>query len=65
LEIHHDKHHTAYVLGLNKVVADYPDLASKSVEELLRSLGTMPERIRVAVRNHGGGHAIIRSSGRR
>ena len=57
MEIHHDKHHAAYVQNLNKAVADYPDLAAKPVEELVRNLGVVPEKIRGAVRNHGGGHA--------
>ena len=57
MEIHHDKHHAAYVQNLNKAVADYPDLAAKPVEELVRDLATVPEKIRTAVRNHGGGHA--------
>ncbi len=57
MEIHHDKHHAAYVQHLNKAVADHPDLAGKPVEELLRNLAAVPEKIRVAVRNHGGGHA--------
>ena len=56
MEIHHDKHHAAYVTNLNKAVADQPDLAKKSVEELLKSLSTVPENIRTAVRNQGGGH---------
>ena len=56
MEIHHDKHHAAYVTNLNKAVADQPDLAKKSVEELLRDLNAVPEKIRTAVRNHGGGH---------
>ncbi len=57
MEIHHDKHHAAYVTNLNKALEGHPDLASKSVEELLRGIDTVPEAIRKAVRNHGGGHA--------
>lgn len=57
MEIHHDKHHAAYVQNLNKAVADYPDLAAKPVEDLVRNLASVPEKIRTAVRNHGGGHA--------
>ncbi|BDI30281.1 superoxide dismutase [Mn] [Capsulimonas corticalis] len=57
MQIHHDKHHAAYVANLNKAVADHPDLASKSVEELLKDLSAVPESIRTAVRNNGGGHA--------
>jgi Fe-Mn family superoxide dismutase len=56
MHLHHDKHHQTYVNNLNKAVADYPDLQTKSVEELLRRLDTLPEKIRTAVRNNGGGH---------
>lgn len=56
MQIHHDKHHAAYVTNLNKAVSSAPDLATKSPEELLRSLNDIPEAIRTAVRNHGGGH---------
>ena len=56
MQIHHDRHHAAYVDNLNKAVANYPDLAKKSVEDLLRDLNSVPEAIRTAVRNHGGGH---------
>jgi Fe-Mn family superoxide dismutase len=56
MEIHHDKHHAAYVNNLNKAVAGKPDLTGKSVEDLLKSLSTLPEDIRTVVRNHGGGH---------
>lgn len=56
MEIHHDKHHAAYVTNLNKALADYPDLQKLSVEELLKDLNKVPEKIRTAVRNHGGGH---------
>jgi Fe-Mn family superoxide dismutase len=55
MEIHHDKHHAAYVTNLNKAVADYPDVGKKSVEELVRNLDAVPEKIRTAVRNQGGG----------
>ncbi len=57
MKIHHDKHHATYVANLNKAVADKPALASKSIEGLLRELNSVPEGIRPAVRNHGGGHA--------
>lgn len=57
MEIHHDKHHATYVANLNKAVAGQPDLSAKSVEELVRNLNTVPEAIRTAVRNSGGGHA--------
>src|SRR6185369_14929042 len=56
MEIHHDKHHAAYVSNLNKAVADKPDLAKKSVDELLRDLNKLPANIQTAVRNQGGGH---------
>lgn len=56
MEIHHDKHHAAYVANLNKAVADYPDVGKKSVEELVMDLNSVPEKIRTAVRNNGGGH---------
>jgi Fe-Mn family superoxide dismutase len=56
MEIHHDKHHAAYVANLNKVVAEYPDVAKMSVEDMLKNLNAVPEKIRTAVRNNGGGH---------
>ncbi len=56
MEIHHDKHHAAYVANLNKAVADFPDLGKMSVEALLQDLNAIPEKIRTAVRNQGGGH---------
>jgi len=55
MEIHHDKHHAAYVANLNKAVANFPDLAKESPEELIKSLDAVPEKIRAAVRNNGGG----------
>jgi Fe-Mn family superoxide dismutase len=57
MEIHHDKHHAAYVTNLNKALEQAPNLVSLSVEDLLRSVDKAPESIRTAVRNHGGGHA--------
>lgn len=57
MEIHHTKHHQAYIDNLNKALAAHPELAAKSLEELLRGVATVPEGIRTAVRNHGGGHA--------
>ncbi|HVS66016.1 MAG TPA: superoxide dismutase [Thermoanaerobaculia bacterium] len=57
MEIHHDKHHAAYVSKLNEALEGHDDLAGKSVEELLRGIDSVPEKIRTAVRNHGGGHA--------
>jgi Fe-Mn family superoxide dismutase len=57
MEIHHGKHHGAYVTNLNKALESAPDLAGKSVEELLANgLSAVPESIRTAVRNNGGGH---------
>ena len=56
MEIHHTKHHQAYVTGLNAVVESHPALAGKTVEELLKSWSTLPESAKTAVRNHGGGH---------
>lgn len=57
MEIHHDKHHAGYVGKLNAALEGHADLASKPVEELLRDLSALPESIRTAVRNNGGGHA--------
>ncbi len=57
MEIHHGKHHNAYVANLNKAVASAPELASKSLDELLANgCAAVPENIRTAVRNNGGGH---------
>jgi len=56
MEIHHDKHHNAYVTNVNKALESAPDLAKLSVEELCASLSKVPESIRTAVRNNGGGH---------
>ncbi len=56
MEIHHGKHHAAYVANLNKALAEHPELLRKSVKELLEDLSSIPESIRTAVRNHGGGH---------
>jgi len=57
MEIHHGKHHNAYVTNLNKALESAPDLAGKSIEELLvNNCGLVPESIRTAVRNNGGGH---------
>lgn len=57
MEIHHDKHHAGYVNNLNIALENYPELQKKSVEQLLQSLDTVPEAVRTAVRNQGGGHA--------
>ncbi len=56
MEIHHGKHHNAYVTNLNKALEAHPDLQSKTIEQLLTSLDSLPEAIRGAVRNNGGGH---------
>jgi Fe-Mn family superoxide dismutase len=57
MEIHHGKHHAAYVTNLNKALESAPELQSKSVEDLIKDLNAVPEGIRTAVRNNGGGHA--------
>jgi Fe-Mn family superoxide dismutase len=58
MEIHHDKHHGTYVTNLNKALESAPDLANKSIEELLaNNCAAVPEAIKTAVRNNGGGHA--------
>lgn len=56
MEIHHDKHHQAYVTNLNKALESAPELASKNAEDLIKNLKAVPEAIRGAVRNNGGGH---------
>ena len=56
MEIHHDKHHNAYVTNLNKALETSADLQKLSIEALLAQLGEVPENIRTAVRNNGGGH---------
>src|SRR5579863_1117674 len=56
MEIHHDKHHGAYVTNLNKALEGHADLQSLSVEQLLAQINKVPENIRTAVRNNGGGH---------
>jgi superoxide dismutase, Fe-Mn family len=56
MQIHHDKHHAAYVANLNKAVAQFPELGQKPVEDLLKDLNAIPAQIRTAVRNQGGGH---------
>jgi len=57
MQIHHDRHHAAYVTNLNNALASFPDLAKRPVEDLLRDLNSIPEPVRAAVRNQGGGHA--------
>ncbi len=57
MHLHHDKHHQAYVTNLNAAIEKHPELNGKGVEDLLRDLNSVPEDIRAAVRNNGGGHA--------
>ena len=56
MEIHHGKHHAAYVTNLNKALEGHADLQQRSITELLSELGSVPDGIRNAVRNNGGGH---------
>ena len=56
MEIHHTKHHQAYINNLNAALEGHDDLKSKSIEEIISDLGSVPEDIRTAVRNNGGGH---------
>ena len=56
MELHHDKHHATYVEKLNAALQKAPDFQNKSLDELVRSLDRVPEEVRTAVRNHGGGH---------
>jgi Fe-Mn family superoxide dismutase len=56
MEIHHGKHHNAYVTNLNAALEKAPELADKSLDDLLRNLNSVPEAVRTAVRNNGGGH---------
>jgi Fe-Mn family superoxide dismutase len=57
MRVHHDKHHGAYVTNVNNALADAPQLANLKIEDLLRRIAEVPEKIRTAVRNNGGGHA--------
>ncbi|MCB5954643.1 superoxide dismutase [Enterococcus sp. CWB-B31] len=57
MHLHHDKHHNTYVTNLNAAIEKYPELGEKSVEELIAAIDSIPEDIRTAVRNNGGGHA--------
>lgn len=57
MEIHHDRHHAAYVKNVNAALEGHPGLAAKSIEDVLRDVSSVPESIRTAVRNNGGGHA--------
>jgi superoxide dismutase, Fe-Mn family len=56
MRLHHDKHHATYVTNLNKALESATELQNKSIEELIRDLNSVPESIRTAVRNNGGGH---------
>jgi Fe-Mn family superoxide dismutase len=56
MRIHHDKHHAAYVTNLNAALEKHPQLQQKSIEDLIRGINSVPEEIRTAVRNNGGGH---------
>jgi Fe-Mn family superoxide dismutase len=57
MQIHHDKHHQAYVTNLNNALKDHPDFLGKPIDELLKGIDQIPEAARTAVRNNGGGHA--------
>ena len=57
MEIHHDKHHNAYVTKTNDALKDHPDFQGKPIEELIQQLDNLPDSIRMTVRNNGGGHA--------
>ncbi len=56
MEIHHTKHHQAYINNANNALVDHPALAAKSVEELIKDLAAVPEAIRTVIRNNAGGH---------
>jgi Fe-Mn family superoxide dismutase len=56
MQIHHGKHHQTYVTNLNNALQSQPDLQGKSVEDLCKGISSIPEAIRTAVRNNGGGH---------
>src|SRR4051812_19779783 len=56
MEIHHGKHHQAYVTNLNKALTGHPELEKKTLEDLLQNLHKLPENLRTAVQNNGGGH---------
>ncbi|MGX7162632.1 superoxide dismutase [Enterococcus massiliensis] len=57
MHLHHDKHHNTYVTNLNAAIEKHPELGGKSVEELISDMSAIPEDIKTAVRNNGGGHA--------
>ena len=56
MQIHHDKHHGGYVTNVNKALEGHADLQAKSIDDLMKNLNAVPENIRTAVRNNGGGH---------
>jgi superoxide dismutase, Fe-Mn family len=57
MKLHHDKHHQTYITNVNAALANHPDLAAKSVDDLISDLNAVPEDIRTVVRNNGGGHS--------
>ena len=57
IQMHHEKHHNTYITNVNAALEKHPELAEKTIEELLADLNSVPEDIRTAVRNNGGGHA--------
>jgi Fe-Mn family superoxide dismutase len=57
MQIHHGKHHATYVTNLNAALEQYPDFQKQSIDDLVRNIASVPEAIRTAVRNNGGGHA--------
>ncbi len=57
MEIHHSKHHQTYITNVNKALESHPELASKDINEVIADLNALPENIRTAVRNNGGGHS--------
>src|SRR5215207_7699203 len=56
MRIHHDKHHATYVTNLNAALEKHPELQQKSIEDLIKGINSVPEEIKTAVRNNGGGH---------
>ncbi len=56
MEIHHDKHHAAYVNNFNKILEEHPELKKQTPEQIVRKIGTLPEALHTAIRNQGGGH---------
>ncbi len=57
MQLHHDKHHQTYITNVNAALANHPNLAAKSVDDLISDLNAVPEDIRTVVRNNGGGHS--------